>query len=109
MTKICNSLLTDTLKKLLGEASNTDQSEAQMIALYTQLQIVTKDPIGKLDPKIRESRNKSHIRLIEAVQEYLQAKLKVDRIEIAEGTIFNEGREQVLPEEVKQSYESPDL
>lgn len=35
LTKICNSLLTDTLKKLLGEASNTDQSEAQMIALYS--------------------------------------------------------------------------
>jgi hypothetical protein len=33
------------------------------------------------------------MRLIEALQEYLQAKLKEDRIEIAEGTIFNEGKE----------------
>jgi len=64
LTKICNTQLTDTLKNLLNEASNTEQTEAKMIALYTQLQIVTNESIGKLNPEIRESRNQSHMRLI---------------------------------------------
>jgi hypothetical protein len=81
-----------------------------MIALYSQLQIVTNEPIGKLDPEIRLSRNQSHMRLIEALQEYLQAKLGGETIEVAEGTIFNEKKEEIFKEEVKQpSYQSPDI
>jgi hypothetical protein len=81
-----------------------------MIALYSQLQIVTNEPIGKLDPEIRLSRNQSHMKLIEALQEYLQAKLGGETIEVAEGTIFNEKKEENFKEEVKQpSYQSPDI
>lgn len=44
------------------------------------------------------------------MQEYLQAKLREETIEVAEGTIFNEKKEENFKEEVKQpSYESPDI
>jgi hypothetical protein len=43
------------------------------------------------------------------LQEYLQAKLGGEKVEIAEGTIFKENKEKVILEEVKQSFESPDI
>ena len=43
------------------------------------------------------------------MQEYLQAKLGGEKVEIAEGTIFKENKEKVILEEVKQSFESPDI
>lgn len=53
-------------------------------------------------------RNDSHLRLVEALQDYLSTKLG-EEVEVAEGRGINGQIEEIkLEEEVKLSYRSPD-